>query len=241
MQVEPRKYRFRVLNASISRSLRPRARHRRAADGHRHRRRPHAARRRPVGDCAHRHGRALRGRHRLREVQGRPARRPAQPQSPKNNIDFDNTDVVMAFDVGQRRSTTSANNEIPPDLNPNNEVMGAHRVATRCKTRAASTSSARTATGRSTARPGRTSSTATTSTCIANPGLERRRDLGAREHARAAGSTRCTSTSSTSRSSTATARRRSRYERGPKDVVYVGENETVRVIMKFEPARAAST
>ncbi len=25
------------------------------------------------------------------------------------------------------------------------------------------------------------------------------------------------------------------YERGPKDVVYVGENETVRVLMKFGP------
>ena len=43
--------------------------------------------------------------------------------SPKNNVDFDTTDVVMAFQVGDHVSDRS-NNEIPRDLNPNMNVMG---------------------------------------------------------------------------------------------------------------------
>ena len=61
----------------------------------------------------------------------------------------------------------------------------------------------------------------------------RRPGLGDREPLAAAGSTRCTSTWSTSGSSAATARPPSHYENGPKDVVYVGEDETVRLLMKF--------
>jgi FtsP/CotA-like multicopper oxidase with cupredoxin domain len=43
--------------------------------------------------------------------------------SPKNNIDYDTTGVVMAFEVvGEAHSTS--NNEVPQDLNPNMAVMG---------------------------------------------------------------------------------------------------------------------
>jgi len=44
-------------------------------------------------------------------------------ESPRNNIDYANTDVVMAFEVGGHVSDSS-NNEVPPELNPNMEVMG---------------------------------------------------------------------------------------------------------------------
>ena len=84
------------------------------------------------------------------------------------------------------------------------------------------------------ARRGTTSSTAT-SRCSWPTRRSNDVEIWELKNKSAAGSTRSTSTSSTSRSSTATASRRIRYERGPKDVVYVGENETVRVIMRFEP------
>ena len=71
-------------------------------------------------------------------------------------------------------------------------------------------------------------------TCSPTPRPTRSRS-GTSRTTRAAGSTRSTSTSSTSRSSAATAGRRFAYEQGPKDVAYVGEGETVRVVAKFGP------
>ena len=67
MEVEPRKYRFRILNASVSRSYRWQLHDGRAPvpmTRHRHRRRPDA---RAAGrhELPARHGRALRGGHRL--------------------------------------------------------------------------------------------------------------------------------------------------------------------------------
>jgi spore coat protein A, manganese oxidase len=50
-----------------------------------------------------------------------------------NNVDFDTTGDIMAFDVVSDATDTS-NNEVPEDLNPNNEVMKlteADAVATR--------------------------------------------------------------------------------------------------------------
>src|SRR4029077_2312270 len=44
-------------------------------------------------------------------------------RGPKNNIDFDTTGVVMAFQVGANVSDPS-NNEVPLDLNPNTRTMG---------------------------------------------------------------------------------------------------------------------
>jgi spore coat protein A, manganese oxidase len=43
--------------------------------------------------------------------------------SPQNNIDYDTTDVVMAFTV-TGDATSLTHNEVPQDLNPNPEVMG---------------------------------------------------------------------------------------------------------------------
>jgi spore coat protein A len=43
--------------------------------------------------------------------------------SPKNNIDHENTNVVMAFEVVSEAHDNN-NNEVPQDLNPNMKVMG---------------------------------------------------------------------------------------------------------------------
>ena len=87
MRVERRKYRFRMLNASISRSYKwsldsgdPMTVI--ATDG--------GLMPRPSGQqLPARHGRAVRDRHRLREVPGRAAGSCCGTRSPKNNIDFD--------------------------------------------------------------------------------------------------------------------------------------------------------
>lgn len=42
---------------------------------------------------------------------------------PKNNVDFASTDVIMRFDVAGEATDTS-NNEVPSELNPNTSVMG---------------------------------------------------------------------------------------------------------------------
>src|SRR3954462_14435947 len=47
-----------------------------------------------------------------------------QNTSPKNNIDYDTTGVVMAFEVVGGVPQSMANNEVPQDLNPNMNVMG---------------------------------------------------------------------------------------------------------------------
>jgi len=77
-----------------------------------------------------------------------------------NNRDEPNTDKVMAFDVVADASDTSGN-EIPAALNPHNEVM-ALQPSQSVKTRKLAFASASTASGRSTARSGTTSSAATT-------------------------------------------------------------------------------
>src|SRR5215210_4050609 len=116
MQVEPRKYRFRILNASASRSydlaldsgeplmvigtdggLMP---HPQPCD---HVKIGMAERYEVVIDFS---------------VYPAGQRVVMQNLGPKNNIDFETTDVVMAFEVGSFVSI-SANNEIPEDLNPN--------------------------------------------------------------------------------------------------------------------------
>jgi spore coat protein A, manganese oxidase len=45
-----------------------------------------------------------------------------QNLGPENNVDFDTTGVVMAFDVAAE-ATSAANNTVPPVINPDNEVM----------------------------------------------------------------------------------------------------------------------
>ncbi|HEX2102152.1 MAG TPA: multicopper oxidase family protein [Solirubrobacteraceae bacterium] len=120
MRVEPRKYRFRVLNASVSRSydlsldtgeplvvigtdggLMPH---------------PQACERVKVG-MAERYEIVI------DFSKYKPGQRVVlQNTSPKNNIDYDTTHVVMAFMVGDHVSTL-AGNQIPQDLNPHSAVM----------------------------------------------------------------------------------------------------------------------
>src|SRR3954470_9799299 len=120
MSVEPRKYRFRVLNASVSRSYEW------ALD---------------TGDplivigtdgglmpqsveCEHvKVGMAERYEIVIDFEKYPPGTRVVlQNNSPKNNIDFDTTHVVMAFTV-TAQATNKDNNEVPLDLNPEQATM----------------------------------------------------------------------------------------------------------------------
>ena len=121
LKVARRKYRFRILNASLSRGLRLQLSNSAPDDGHRHRRRPHAQ----AADhhpAAGRHGRALRGRHRLRPVPAGHAgsscatwvcRTPATSTTPTRSCS--SRSPPTPFDA--------ANNEVPAELNPQNEIM----------------------------------------------------------------------------------------------------------------------
>jgi len=121
MQVEPRKYRFRILNASISRSYRL------ALDtddplvviGTDGGLMPHPQ---PVGDL--RLGMAERYEVVIDFAKYKPGQRVVlRNLQPPNNIDYTNTNVVMAFEVGAAVSDAS-HNEVPVDLNPNMRTMG---------------------------------------------------------------------------------------------------------------------
>ena len=180
MQVERRKYRFRILNASVSRSYDL------ALD---------------TGEpltvigtdgglmpapqpCAHVQASAWPSATRSSSTSRstRPGQRVVlQEHQPEEQHRLRHDRRRLAFVVGAH-VTDPRNNEIPQDLNPNMRVMGLAGVrreddpphALRAQGRAA---------GRSTARHGRTSSTATTSSrSPTRP--RRRRDLGAREPAR---------------------------------------------------------
>jgi FtsP/CotA-like multicopper oxidase with cupredoxin domain len=121
MKVEPRKYRFRVLNASVSRSydlaldtgdpltvigtdggLMPQSQ-----------------------DCAHvKVGMAERYEIVIDFAKYKPGQQVVLKNlGPKNNIDYDTTGVIMAFEVGAV-VTDSRYNEVPKDLNDNMRVMG---------------------------------------------------------------------------------------------------------------------
>src|SRR3954452_8061988 len=124
MKVEPRKYRFRVLNASVSRSydlsldtgeplivigtdggLMPEPQY-----------------------CSHvKVGMAERYEIVIDFSKYRPGQQVVlRNTSPKDNIDYDTTGVVMAFEVDGIVSDTR-NNEVPAQLNPNPNVMGLTR------------------------------------------------------------------------------------------------------------------
>jgi FtsP/CotA-like multicopper oxidase with cupredoxin domain len=121
MQVEPRKYRFRVLNASVSRSYdlsldTGEPLYVIGTDGGLM---PHPQ------PCAHvKVGMAERYEIVIDFAKYKPGQQVVlKNTSPKNNIDYDTTDVVMAFEVGAIVHDPR-NNDIPYDLNPNMNVMG---------------------------------------------------------------------------------------------------------------------
>ena len=68
-------------------------------DGHRHRRRPHAQAPQHDRPAAGRHGRALRGRHRLRASTPPGTKIQLRNLGVPNSRDFDHTDKVMQFEV----------------------------------------------------------------------------------------------------------------------------------------------
>jgi spore coat protein A, manganese oxidase len=228
MAVEPRKYRFRFLNASIGRSydlsldtdepltvigtdggLMPR----------------------PQETSHLRIGMAERYEVVIDFAKYRPGQRVVlENTSPKNNIDYETTNVVMAFQVGAHVSDWS-NNEIPRDLNPNMSVMGLTEndsVKTR-KFEFERKNSNWTINGT-------TWEDVVNSDyefVLANPGLD---DVEIWELENRSGGwfhpvhIHLVDFKVLDRNG----RPPEVWERGPKDVVYVGENETVRVIMRFE-------
>ena len=126
MQVERRKYRFRILNGSISRSYRWRLSNGApvtivATDG--------GLVPKPINVTSFRHAPAERyeiiidfAKYPLPKRGAAPTRIVLQNLSNKNNDDFLNTDIVMAFDV-VANATDTTNNEIPAVLAGDNTIM----------------------------------------------------------------------------------------------------------------------
>jgi spore coat protein A, manganese oxidase len=126
MQVERRKYRFRILNGSISRSYRWQLNTRDpfvivATDG--------GLVPKPISVTNFRHAPAERyeviidfAKYALPKAGRAPQRIILQNLSNKNNDDFLNTNIVMAFDI-VANATDTTNNTIPAVLAGNNDVM----------------------------------------------------------------------------------------------------------------------
>jgi spore coat protein A, manganese oxidase len=231
MQVEPRKYRFRFLNASVSRSYNLSLNTGEAltvigTDGGLM---PHPQ---PNGNL--RIGVAERYEVIIDFSKYAPGTRvELHNDSPPNNIDFDTTSNVMAFEVGSTVSTF-ANNEIPQDLNPNMAVMGlteADAVRTRRFTFQRDN-------GHWTIN-GHTWEDVVNSDyefTLANPGFE---EVEIWELENKSGGwhhpvhIHLVDFKVLSRNGQPP----ETWERGPKDVVFVGENDLIRLVMRFENQR----
>jgi spore coat protein A, manganese oxidase len=157
--------------------------------------------------------------------------------SPKNNVDYTNTDKVMAFDVVAKPSST-AKNAVPSVLNPNMAVMGLTETATiPVRTMALVRSGGQwTINGQTWADVEATAYTK----ALANPGLnsteiwEIQNDSGGWHHPLHIHliDFRILDREFDRNGIHVPPKP---HELGPKDVVYVGENERVRLIMKFGP------
>ena len=228
MDVEPRKYRFRVLNASVSRSY----------DLSLDTGEPLTV----IGTdgglmpapqpCAHvKVGMAERYEIVIDFSKYQPGQKVTlKNRSPKNNIDHDTTGVVCQFVVGAH-VTDPRSNEIPQDLNPNMNVMGLKE--TDAKT---------TRLMRFERKDGHWTVNGQTwedvvnsdyELTVANPGLgdveiwELENPGGGWFHPVHIHLVDCKVLDRNGRPP-------EDWEKGPKDVVYVGENEKVRVLMRFE-------
>ncbi len=228
MAVEPRKYRFRILNAGVGRSydLSLDTDEPLTVIGTDGGLMPHPQ---PVSHL--KVGMAERYEVVIDFSKYRPGQRVVlKNTSPKNNIDFATVNVVMAFHVGDHVSDWS-NNEIPRDLNPNMSVMGL-RESDAVKTRHL--------------RFERDNSNWTINgttwedvinsdyqKVLADPDFN---DVEIWELENRSGGwfhpvhIHLVDFKILDRNG----RPPEPYELGPKDVAYVGENETVRVIMRFE-------
>ena len=148
-----------------------------------------------------------------------------------NNVDFDNTGVIMAFDVVGPATDTS-NNEIPPVLNPDNETMKLQPAEAK-RTRLLDfvrKNGGWTVNGLTWEDVINSGFKAT----VANPGLgdveiwELRNKSGGWFHPVHIHQVDFKILDRNGRPPRP-------YEMGPKDVAYVGEGETVRVIARFGP------
>ena len=228
MEVEPRKYRFRVLNASVSRSY----------DLSLDTGEPLTVIATDGGlmpapqPCSHvKVGMAERYEVVIDFAKYKPGQKVTlKNRSPKNNIDHDTTGVVCQFVVGAH-VTDPRSNEIPQDLNPNMNVMGLKE--TDAKT---------TRLMRFERKDGHWTVNGQTwedvvnsdyALTVANPGLG---DVEIWELENPSGGwfhpvhIHLVDFKVLDRNG----RPPEDWEKGPKDVVYVGENEKVRVLMRFE-------
>src|SRR3954462_2761568 len=154
-----------------------------------------------------------------------------QNTSPKNNIDYDTTGVVMAFEVVGGVPQSMANNEVPQDLNPNQNVMGLkeEQATVTRNIRFERKNGHWTVNGQTWEDVVNSDYELT----IANP---KQGDIEIWELENPGGGwfhpvhIHLVDFKVLDRNGKAP----EPYEIGPKDVVYVGENEKVRVIMKFE-------
>jgi hypothetical protein len=153
--------------------------------------------------------------------------------SPKNNIDFDTTDIVCAFVVGSH-VTDPRNNEIPQDLNPNMRVMDlkASDASVTRNMRFERKGGGWTVNGQTWEDVVNSDYELT----VANPAYG---DVEIWELENPGGGwfhpvhIHLVDFKVLDRNG----RPPEPYEQGPKDVVYVGESEKVRVIMRFENQR----
>jgi len=228
MDVEPRKYRFRVLNASVSRSY----------DLSLDTGEPLVV----IGTdgglmpapqpCAHvKVGMAERYEIVIDFSKYQPGQKVTlKNRSPDNNIDYDTTGVVCQFVVGAH-VTDPRSNEIPQDLNPNMNVMGLKEsdAKTTRLMRFERKDGHWTVNGQTWEDVVNSDYELT----VANPGLG---DVEIWELENPSGGwfhpvhIHLVDFKVLDRNG----RPPEDWEKGPKDVVYVGENEKVRVIMRFE-------
>ena len=228
MDVEPRKYRFRVLNASVSRSY----------DLSLDTGEPLVV----IGTdgglmpapqpCGHvKVGMAERYEIVIDFSKYQPGQKVTlKNRSPDNNIDYDTTGVVCQFVVGAH-VTDPRSNEIPQDLNPNMNVMGLKEsdAKTTRLMRFERKDGHWTVNGQTWEDVVNSDYNLT----VANPGLG---DVEIWELENPSGGwfhpvhIHLVDFKVLDRNG----RPPEDWEKGPKDVVYVGENEKVRVIMRFE-------
>jgi spore coat protein A, manganese oxidase len=228
MEVEPRKYRFRVLNASVSRSydLSLDTGEPLVVIGTDGGLMPHPQ------SCAHvKVGMAERYEIVIDFSKYKPGQKVTlKNASPKNNIDYDTTGVVCQFVVGAH-VTDPRWNEIPQDLNPNMNVMGLQEsdAKTTRLMRFERKNGHWTVNGQTWEDVVNSGYELT----VANPGLG---DVEIWELENPGGGwfhpvhIHLVDFKVLDRDG----RPPEDFEKGPKDVVYVGESEKVRVIMRFE-------
>ena len=233
LPVQRRVYRFRMLNASVSRSYRPTlfpagSVHMVALDG------GLMPRSREV--TAWRHGSAERYEFLVDFAQYAPGQRvELRNLSNDNNRDFDNTDKIMAFDVTDQPVDTSDHTwNLIPDTLANSEVMTLTREMAVVRRRLEFKRD-----GGQWTINGRTWDDVIASgfrEVVGNPGLG---DVEVWTYQNGGGGwfhpvhMHLVDQQILSRNG----RPPFDYELGPKDVIYVGENESVDIIMRFGPNR----